>query len=135
MRQRDQFQTPFLFSKKALYKIKANGQHLSFSIFWQASIWAYNENKLYKIQTVDAEIYPILIFYKRVRDQVLYHISCMTFQEKYILCYIRITDHVLLFGWYLKCFSFSLWRHKENINKKSGQNVSISRTKRAFNMK
>ena len=25
---------PFLFLKKALYKVKANGQHFSFKIYW-----------------------------------------------------------------------------------------------------
>ena len=34
--------------KKVLYEVKASGQHLRFSIFWQFSTWAYNKNKPYK---------------------------------------------------------------------------------------
>ena len=37
-----------LFFKKALYKVKASGQRLSFSISWYSTIWTYNDNKLYK---------------------------------------------------------------------------------------
>ena len=37
----------FLFFKKALYKVKASGQHLSFNIFWQTLAWTYNKSKLY----------------------------------------------------------------------------------------
>ena len=43
------FSDLFLFYKKALYKVKARCQHLSFNIFWQTSIWTYNKDKLYNI--------------------------------------------------------------------------------------
>ena len=38
-----------LFVKKALYKVKASGHHLSFNLFWETSLWTYNKNKLYNI--------------------------------------------------------------------------------------
>ena len=37
-----------LLLSKALYEIKANGQHLSFDIFWKSSTWTCSKNKLYK---------------------------------------------------------------------------------------
>ena len=43
----------FCFLKKAFYKVKASGQHLSFNIFWQTSTWTYNKNKFLTFQTVD----------------------------------------------------------------------------------
>ena len=36
------------------------------------------------------------IFQKRVRGQFLYHILCMTFQEKYFLCYILLAGDTSL---------------------------------------
>ena len=38
-----------LFFKKALYKVKSSGQHLSVNIFQQTSTSTYNENKLCNI--------------------------------------------------------------------------------------
>ena len=38
----------FLFFKKAIYKAKANGLHLSLTILRYSSTWTYNKNKQYK---------------------------------------------------------------------------------------
>ena len=38
-----------LFFKKALHKIKANGECFSFDIFWEVSSWTYNKSKLFNI--------------------------------------------------------------------------------------
>ena len=35
----------FLFFKKAIYKVKANGLHLSFTILRYSSTWTYNKSK------------------------------------------------------------------------------------------
>ena len=45
-------------------------------------------------QIVDPEIWSILIFYKRVWDQLLHNILCMIFQENYFSC--LLTDQILL---------------------------------------
>ena len=42
-------------------------------------------------QAMDPEMCTILIFYKRVWDELLHPILCI-FQEKYLLCYILLTD-------------------------------------------
>ena len=34
----------FKKKRKALYKVKANDQHLSFNIFWKSWTWSYNKN-------------------------------------------------------------------------------------------
>ena len=39
---------PLFVFKKALFKMKARGQDLSFNIFWYPSTWTYNKNKLYE---------------------------------------------------------------------------------------
>ena len=40
-------QNLFLFFIKAVYQVKAIGQHHSFNIFWLISTWVCNKNKLY----------------------------------------------------------------------------------------
>ena len=41
-------------------------------------------------QTVNTEIYLILIFHESVSNSLLRHILCMIFQEKYFSSYIQI---------------------------------------------
>ena len=50
---------PFLFFKKALYKVKASGLQLSFDIF---RYLAYNKDKLIKLKIINPEMCLILIF-------------------------------------------------------------------------
>ena len=38
----------FSIFKKALYEVKASGQHLNFQILWYNSIWTFSKNNLYK---------------------------------------------------------------------------------------
>ena len=57
--------------KKALHKIKASGQNLSFNLSWWTFTWTYNKTNLItvlirKLISVDPEIFSISIFYKRV---------------------------------------------------------------------
>ena len=40
---------PYFFIKKALCKVKAKGQQLTFNIFWYTSTWTCNKNKLFNI--------------------------------------------------------------------------------------
>ena len=69
----------FLFFRKALYELKANGVQLSFNEFPQSSTWQTIKTKHIKLQNIDPEIYSILIFQKRALEQFLYHILCMNF--------------------------------------------------------
>ena len=46
---RETSSSPLFVFKKALYKGKACGQHLSSDIFWYSSPWTYSKNKLYNI--------------------------------------------------------------------------------------
>ena len=82
MRQEDLF----LFLRKVLYKVKVvkvNSHHLSFNIFWYTPTCTCSKNKrYYNVQTVDPEICSILIFYKRVWNQLLHHILCIFFLRK-----------------------------------------------------
>ena len=57
----------FLFYKKAIRKVKASGQYLSFNTFWYTSISTYKKNFITS-QDVDQEICSILILYKRIWD-------------------------------------------------------------------
>ena len=77
-----QFQTSFCFLKKALYEVKASRLQFSFSIFRQPLTWHATKANSINLQTIDLEICSILIFYKRVWEQFLYHILRMIFQEK-----------------------------------------------------
>ena len=43
----------FLFSKKALYEVKASGLQLSFNIFLEPSTWHNNKNKNKKYKTLE----------------------------------------------------------------------------------
>ena len=43
----------FLFSKKALYEVKASGLQLSFNIFLEPSTWHNNKNKNKMYKTLD----------------------------------------------------------------------------------
>ena len=60
----------FLFFNKALYEIKASGQHLSLIYFGgpQFKHRIKNKNKFITFQTVDSEICSFLIFYIRVLE-------------------------------------------------------------------
>ena len=56
----------FLFCKKALYKVIASDQHLSFNTFDRLRLRHTIKTNLITFQTVDPEIRLILIFCKRV---------------------------------------------------------------------
>ena len=48
IRQRDKFKASICFFEKALYEVRASGQHLSFNILRWSTTWTYNKSKLYK---------------------------------------------------------------------------------------
>ena len=59
----------FYFSQKVSYKIKANGQHLSFNIYICRPRPRHTiKTNFIKFKGVYPEIYAILICYKRVWD-------------------------------------------------------------------
>ena len=64
----------FLFFKKALYKAKASGLQLGFTIFRQPLNQYTIKANFIKLQTIDPEIYSILIFQSRVWEKFLRHI-------------------------------------------------------------
>ena len=90
MRQRDQFQTSYLFFKKASCL-----QH-SFNILRQSSIQHTIRPLCIKLQSIDPEISSIQIFQERVWEEFLEHILCMIFQEKCVSCYILPTGNISL---------------------------------------
>ena len=98
MRQGSQFQTVFLFFKKALLQVKASGLQLDFTIFRQPSNQHTIETNCLKLYTIDPEICSILIFQIRVWEQFLQHILCMIFQQRCSSCYILLTDEISLPG-------------------------------------
>ena len=49
-------------------------------------------------QTIDTEKCLILIFCKRVWDELPHHIFCMIFREKYFSCYILLTEQISLYS-------------------------------------
>ena len=71
----------FLYFKKALYKAKASGQHLSLMYFGSPRLQQTIKTISITFQTVDPEICPTFIFYKRFWDKLLHHILCMIFEE------------------------------------------------------
>ena len=71
----------FLFFKRAFYEERAGGLQLSFNIFWQSSTWHTIKTSCIQFQTTDPDICSILIFQKRVWEQYLYCILCMTIQK------------------------------------------------------
>ena len=62
--------------KKALYKVKASGYHLSFNKFCSSKTWTYNENKLY--ETSDCWSRDILKFFflKKGSETSFFTIFC-----------------------------------------------------------
>ena len=92
--QGNQFQTLFKKTKKASSKQVV--LQLSFNIFLQFSTWTYINSKLYKIQTIDPEIQPILIFQKRVFEQFLNLTLSIIFRETCFSRYILLTDEISL---------------------------------------
>ena len=56
MRQRDQFQTFYLYFKKALYEVKTSGLQLRFNIFRQPSTWDTIKVNCMKVQTIDSRV-------------------------------------------------------------------------------
>ena len=72
-----------MFFKKALYKIKASAEHLSFDIFWQTSSWTYNKNNFVTFQTIDPEICAILVSYFEI------NLSFLTKPFSYVIEKIR----------------------------------------------
>ena len=93
----------FLFFKKALYKLKASGQHLRFNIFCNTLTWTYKRNKPYKIdadiqmQTVDPKIFVIFVFIKGSGTSFSATL-CMIFQEIYFAFFILLTGKGILSG-------------------------------------
>ena len=69
------------------YEVKGNGLQFSFNIFRQSSTQHRVKTNCIKLQTIDPEIYSILMFQKRVCEQFLHHILYMIFQEKFFTCY------------------------------------------------
>ena len=96
MRQGNQFQSAFLFSKKVLYQVKASGLRPDFTIFQQPSNQYTIETNCLKLYTIDPEISSILIFQIRAWEQFLQHILCMIFKQKCSSCYILLTDQISL---------------------------------------
>ena len=96
MRQEDQFFPDLtLFFKKALYKVKASGLQLDFTIFRQPSNQHTIKTNYIKLWIIDREKLSILISKKRVWEQFFHHVLCMTFQEKCFWCYVLLTDYIL----------------------------------------
>ena len=95
MRQRNQFQTSFVF-KKTLYDIKASSLQFIFNTFGQPPTCHSIKTNCIKLETIDPEIWPILIFQKRAWEQFLPHILHIIFQEKCFSCYIPFTGKILL---------------------------------------
>ena len=78
----------FLIFKKALDKVKASDQHLSFNILWYTLTLTYNENKIYS--TSDCCSRCVLNFYFLKNGLEL----AMIFKEKYFSYYILLIEQV-----------------------------------------
>ena len=96
MRQVDQFQTSFLNKLPVRYKQVVS--ILLLMQFGRPQVGHTIKTNFILFQTVDPGIQQILIFYKRVWDQLLQQIFCMIFQERYFSCYVLLTDEILLLG-------------------------------------
>ena len=81
-------QGDFSHFKKPLYKVKESDLQLGFNTFRQPSTWHRTKTNNIKLQTIDPEISSILIFQKRVSEQVLHQISCMIFHETIFSYYV-----------------------------------------------
>ena len=150
MKQGDQFRTSFYLKKKRFEEVKASGLQPSFNIFRATLNLASIKPNCIKLQTIDPEICPILIFQKRVSEYVLRHILCMIFLEKCFLCYILLTDQISFSNclYFLRnifgniCIAIVCFPGCDVINflmktffymvKKTRENSNIFRTKRAF---
>ena len=127
MRQGDQFQTSFLFFKKALYQVIGSGLQLSFNISLALNL-VCNTYKLYtnldySYSTIDFKTLDMLNFdfSEKVWHQFLQHILYMIFQEK-LFYYILLNDQIsfsdcLYFFryWVIRVLQLlfpRLWRHK-----------------------
>ena len=86
----------FLFFKKALCEAKAN----LVSMLQQPSTWHTIKTSSIKLQTIVPEICSILTFQKRLWEQFLHHILCMTFLEKCFSCHILLIDQISLSDWF-----------------------------------
>ena len=86
----------FLFSKKALYEVKASGLQLSLYTFRQPSTWHTIKTNFIQRQNIDLEICSILSFQKRVWEQFLHHILCIIFRGKRFSYHILLTDQLSL---------------------------------------
>ena len=107
MRLGNQFQTAFLFFKRALYQVKASSLQLDFIIFRFPSNQHTIETNCSKLCTIDPEICSILMFQIRLWEQFLQHILCMIFQQKCSSYYILLTDQISLSS----CFYFLSLRY------------------------
>ena len=87
-----QLQTSLLFIFKSLNQMKESGFQFSFNIVRQPSTWNTIKTNYIKLQTFDLEICSILTFQERIWKQFLYHILCMTIQEKCLSYYILLTN-------------------------------------------
>ena len=98
----------------------------------------HKKSKLRKSLDQQSVLWPIafildkpILEKKRGLELVSCLIFCMVFEEKYLSCYILLTDQISL----PDCLYF-LIKPFFYITKKSGQkNVNTSRTKRVFNVK
>ena len=86
----------FLIFKKTLYKIKESGLDPGFTASRQPSNQHTIKTNCIKLQTINPEIYSILIFQKTFWEQFLHHIQRIIFQQKCFLCYILSTDQISL---------------------------------------
>ena len=111
MRQGDQFHPNlFLVFIKALCETKASGVQLSFSIFRQPSTQHTMKPNYIKLQTIHLDVCSILIFYKRVWKQFLYHILSMNFQKNcfsysFLINQISLSDCLYFIRYCAVCVS------------------------------
>ena len=85
----------FLFFNKALSEVKASGGYPSNVHTVQSpSNWPTMKRNCIKLQTIDPEIWSILIFQESVWEQFLHYILCMNFQRN-VSCVLS-TDQISL---------------------------------------
>ena len=84
----------FKFFKETLCQVKAGGLQVSFNIFRQPATSHKIKTNCIKLQTIDPELFFILIFQKSVWKQFLHQILCMISLDKCFPCYILLTNQV-----------------------------------------
>ena len=63
-------QNPFIIFEKALYEVKARGLELSFNMYCQPLTWHTIKTNYSELQANDTHICSILIFQKKIWDQL-----------------------------------------------------------------